>query len=86
MTIAKPFSFDAVENDFFKYSFLNFFWKRIVFWFILKKSKRWSSKGTNNQYLYFTFDLNTMEDYPLLQMAFLSKISLIYGKKTAMPR
>jgi hypothetical protein len=60
MTIAKPFSFDAVENDFFKYSFLNFFWKRIVFWFILKKSKRWSSKGTNNQYLYFTFDLNTM--------------------------
>jgi hypothetical protein len=82
MTIAKPFSFDAVENDFFKYSFLNFFWKRIVFWFILKKSKRWSSKGTNNQYLYFTFDLNTMEDYPLCKWRFLKDIVDIWKENS----
>ena len=67
MTTAKPFSFDAVENDFFKYPFLNFFWKRIVLWVHSEESKRRSSKETNNQYLCFIIDLDTMEEYPLLQ-------------------
>ncbi len=66
MTTAKPFSFDAVENDFFKYSFLNFL-GRIVLRVRSEGSKRRSSKETNNQYLCFIIDLDTMEEYPLLQ-------------------
>jgi hypothetical protein len=64
MTTAKPFSFDAVENDFFKYSFLIFL-GRIVLRVRSEGSKRRSSKETNNQYLCFIIDLDTMEEYPL---------------------
>lgn len=66
MPIAKPFSFDAVENGFFKYLFLNFL-GRIVLRVRSEGSKRRSSKETNNQYLCFIIDLDTMEEYPLLQ-------------------
>jgi hypothetical protein len=66
MTTAKPFSFDAVENGFFKYLFLIFL-GRIVLRVRSEGSKRRSSKETNNQYLCFIIDLDTMGDYPLLQ-------------------